>query len=177
MTHDSWSYSTQPTSHQFCGTISYSATYEGVVADEYSMPNMVYHQTNQTFGIYSTDFGLLGTTTLTMSGYLTDYPMITTVDGEAPQTNINQSVQIEITDPCPDPISLSATDQGDPLEYRYTGSTIRLEKSLIPFEVTPLVCQFTYECSMISGPRLDLCDITDGTSVGSFDPDSGDYFF
>ena len=84
ITHDSWSYSTQPTSHQFCGTISYSATYEGVVADEFSMPNMVYHQSNQTFGIYSTDFGLIGMTTLTLSGYLTDYPMITTVDGVAP---------------------------------------------------------------------------------------------
>ena len=141
------------------------------------MPNMVYHQSNQTFGMYSQDFGLLGTTTLTMSGYLTDYPMITTVDGVAPQTNINQSVEIEITDPCPDPILLSATDQGDPLEYRYTGFVPRMNKYLIPFYVTPLVCKFTYECSMISGPRLDLCDITDGTTRGSFDPGSGDYYF
>ena len=54
------------------------------MADEFSMPNMVYHQSNQTFGIYSTDFGLIGMTTLTLSGYLTDYPMIMTVERVAP---------------------------------------------------------------------------------------------
>lgn len=48
---------------------------------------------------------------------------------------------------------------------------------LRPFYVTPLACDFTYSCSMTAGPRQDLCNIVDGTTEGSFDSTSGDYYF
>ena len=83
MTHDEWTYTTTPIAHQYCGLFSYTATYEGVVADELSMPNMVYHQSNRTFGIYSEDFSLIGMTEVTLSASLTDYPMIVSATSES----------------------------------------------------------------------------------------------
>ena len=142
------------------------------------MPNMVYHQSNRTFGLYSEDFSLIGTRTVTLGASLSLYPAIVTVDGVPPAMNINQSVQIELLDPCSDPVVLYATDQGTaPSVYKYTGTTPRFDKYHIPFYVTPLACDFTYSCAMISGPRLDLCNIVDGTTVASFDTTSGDYYF
>lgn len=88
-----------------------------------------------------------------------------------------ESVIIEIIDPCIDPTSVLATDQGPPSEYKYTGDTPRYDKSITPFQVTPDACSFTYSCEMIGGPRLDLCDIIDGSTQGSFNTATGDYFF
>ena len=75
-----------------------------------------------TFGIYSADLSLAGTTTLTLRAHLTDYPVIKTVDVADGSLNQYRQVQIEILDPCLDPVSVVAADQGAaPLEYRYTG--------------------------------------------------------
>ena len=60
LTHDPWSYSTQHTAHTFCGEIAYTATYEGAIADETSIPDMAYWATNRTFGMYSTDLSKVG---------------------------------------------------------------------------------------------------------------------
>ena len=38
-----------------------------------------------------------------------------------------------------------------------------------PFEVEPSECLFTVACSVLSGPRSDLCDISDGFTVGQLD--------
>ena len=110
MTHDAWTYQTQPMTHQMCGTISYSATFEGIVADEFTFSSLVYHQTNRTFGIYSEDMGLIGSRTIELQAYLTDYPTIKTVDAPLGAINIHQTVEIEIVEPCSDPASFAATE-------------------------------------------------------------------
>lgn len=78
ITHDPWSYTTVPIAHTLCGEITYTATYEGAIVDETSIPNMAYWATNRTFGIYSQDLSLVGLqTTVSVSAHLVDYPMIT----------------------------------------------------------------------------------------------------
>ena len=49
---------------------------------------------------------------------------------------------------------------------------------LEPFVIDPPdICTVDYSCSMISGPRLDLCDIDDGRSTGVLDAANGNYMF
>jgi hypothetical protein len=76
ITHDPWSYTTIPIPHTLCGTIDYTATFEGTVADLTTMPNVVYSSNDRTFGIYSEDFALIGMRSVTVSASLTDYPTI-----------------------------------------------------------------------------------------------------
>ncbi len=41
---------------------------------------------------------------------------------------------------------------------------------------TASVCPITYSCS-VSGPRTDICSISDGATVASFDSVTGNYEF
>ena len=83
LSHATWTYTTSPTTHTFCGDLTYTATYEGAVADVSSVPNMAYYSQNRTFGIYSEDLSLIGMTEATVSAFLTDYPVIVSA---APET-------------------------------------------------------------------------------------------
>ena len=38
------------------------------------------------------------------------------------------------------------------------------------------VCPIAYSCE-VAGPRTDMCSITDGDTVATFDPITGDYTF
>lgn len=49
-----------------CGNLIYTATFDGVVADEYSMPNVVYNSMDRSFAIYSEDFSILGERKITV---------------------------------------------------------------------------------------------------------------
>ena len=100
-----------------------------------------------------------------LAAFLTDYPNIVTVDAPLGSVNINQEVQIFIDDPCQG-VTLTATDQGAPIEYRYSADSPRLDKTLTPFTVTPDVCSVAYTCTMTAGPGAvpDLCNILDGST-------------
>ena len=91
LTHQAWSYTTTPIAHTLCGSIHYTATFEGNVADETTAQKITYSSDNRTFSMYSEDLDLIGFRTVTVSAFLTDYSMI--VQGP-------ESVQIEIVDPC-----------------------------------------------------------------------------
>ena len=73
ITHSAWSYSTTPIAHTLCGTISYTATFEGSSVDTttISSRNVVYNSNIRTIGIYSENFALIGTRTVTVSADLT----------------------------------------------------------------------------------------------------------
>lgn len=101
---------------------------------------MAYYSQNRTFAIYSEDTALIGMTTVTVSAFLTDYPMIVSA--------VPETAQIEIIDPCLDPQSVTATAQTDPAGYRYTGSNPSSSFTLTAFEVYPPICPITYSCSM-----------------------------
>ena len=70
-----------------------------------------------------------------------------------------------------------ATAQLDPPDYFYTGQSLSLTFELAAFAVEPPVCVFQYSCQVISGDRLDLCQISDGLTQGIFDTISGNYEF
>ena len=45
------------------------------------------------------------------------------------------------------------------------------------FSVDPPACEIVYSCSMISGPRMDLCDLQDEHTTSSFDVLSSKFSF
>ena len=51
--------------------------------------------------------------------------------------------------------------------------------TLNPFTVDPPVCGpvTTYSCSIFMGSRTDLCSISEGSTTGTFDPQTGNYQF
>ena len=170
ITHSAWSYSTTPIAHTLCGTISYTATFEGSSVDTTTITsrNVVYNSNTRTFGIYSENFALIGTKTVTVFAYFTDYPQITAGPTSTTMTIVN---------PCLTPVSVTATAQVNPSAYSYTGASPKLQFVATPFSVNPSVCPVTYSCSMQSGPRTDLCTISDGTTIGVFSSSTGDFNF
>lgn len=63
-------------------------------------------------------------------------------------------------------------------DYIYTGDSPKAVFTMNPFVSDPPVCTVTYSCSMlVSSPRTDLCSIIDGSTIGAFDPLTGDYSF
>ena len=49
---------------------------------------------------------------------------------------------------------------------------------MVPFVVNPSgFCTVTYSCGMLSGARLDLCNLIDPAVTVSFDSSTGDYQF
>ena len=85
---------------------------------------------------------------------------------------------IEIIDPCIDNAILTPQPQTDPADYYYTGMTPAASFTLNQFVITPPhFCVSDHSCAVISGPRLDLCDIADGLSTGIFTSLTGDYQF
>ena len=60
-------------------------------------------------------------------------------------------------------------------DYSYTDTPL-LEFTLTPFEVFPPSCPVTYSCdSGITGPVNFLCDWSQNTNNGVFDPVTGNY--
>ena len=41
----------------------------------------------------------------------------------------------------------------------------------------PSICTVTYSCRILTGPRTDICDISDGQTDGFFDISNGSYSF
>ena len=91
ITHSAWSYSTTPITHSLCGTIEYTATFEGSSVDTTTMDgeNVIYNLSTRTFGIYSENFALIGTKTVTVTGYFADYPQITAGPTSTTMTIVN----------------------------------------------------------------------------------------
>ena len=77
----------------FCGPITYEATFKGEVVNSKTLLPVAYDSSINTFTIYSEDFALIGTHTITVSAKLTNYPVIVTFEP--------LSTQIQIIDPCP----------------------------------------------------------------------------
>ena len=84
---------------------------------------------------------------------------------------------IEIVDPCLNNAILIPEPQTDPPDYYYTGMSPSADFLLNPFIINPPnFCTADLSCAVSSGPRTDLCDISDGLSMGMFTP-TGDYTF
>ena len=62
-------------------------------------------------------------------------------------------------------------------DFFYTGNSPAAVFTMNPFIVDPPICTVTYSCSVISGPRFDLCAIIDGATKGVFNTITGDYAF
>ena len=175
--HDPFTIVTQPVQHSLCGPLSYTSAFDGEQIDQSVNPvdeplvdPVGYNAFTRTHTVYSENFSLIGQHTYTVSAFLTDYPSLTSPTPDP-------SATINFIDPCPNPESLLATQQVDPDDYDYTGQAPSVKFTLNAFVVEPPVCDFQYSCQVISGDRLDLCQISDGSTQGVFDPISGNYEF
>ena len=97
-THSAFSVVTAPFSHTLCGGLTYSATFNGATIGPGTKPPMAYDTATRTFNVYSEDFGLLGTKSITVTAQLTTY--------KSTATTPEVSTTIEIIDPCLDPFNL-----------------------------------------------------------------------
>ena len=59
-----------------CGELVYSATFDGAVADESTLPDMMYDRTNHSFGIYCEDPNQVGEKKLTVKAHSALYPSV-----------------------------------------------------------------------------------------------------
>ena len=103
MSHSPYIVTTTPIVHTLCGSITYAATFMGVIADSTTLPPVAYDSSTNTFKIYSEDLFLIGTHTLSVSAKLATYPVIVSAAAV--------STQIQIIDPCIEPQSISGPDQ------------------------------------------------------------------
>ena len=108
----------------------------------------------------------MGSHEITLTGFLTNYPAV--------ESQI-LTTTIEVTDACPNPFSVTATEQTSPPEYSYSVSGMQF--NLTPFVVDPSACAPTYSCTVTSGDRTDLCSVQDGSTVAEFNAVTGDYTF
>lgn len=165
--HDAFTLDTVPITHSLCGDFTYLATFDSNYIDTLSSP-MVYDTTSRTYSIYSEEFGLIGSHTFTLEGFLTDYPVTATATQALTST-------IVIVDPCIDPDLLEATTQAPIDDYYYTVSPI-IDFVLNPFNVFPPTCTVTYSCDNgVTGPVNFDCDWTQNGNYGTFDPLTGNY--
>ena len=84
-THTPFDIVTLPFQHSMCGGLTYTATFNGSPIDTTTKAavGMAYDTATQTFDIYSEDFALLGTRTITVAASLTTYPVTVTATPDA----------------------------------------------------------------------------------------------
>ena len=78
--HDPFTIVTSSFPNTLCGSLSYSATFDTTTIDTESTGPITYDSDLLTFVLYSEDVNLIGSHTITLSAFLTDYPEI--VSGE-----------------------------------------------------------------------------------------------
>lgn len=153
-----------------CGDVHYNAYFDSALLTSSSQP-MSYDTLTRTFEIYSEDDALIGFKSIEVQGFFVDHPLMTS---EEPK----EATQIEITNACNSPASLTAPSQPAPKLYYYTegGATVYIN-SLV---VYPPVCEITYECVSVdsmgtanTGSDVQCSD--PGTLT--FDPATGRIFF
>ena len=84
---------------------------------------------------------------------------------------------IDVINPCLSPIWISIPKQISQLTYYYSGDSPALSFQPEGVTVSPFICSFEYKCEIISGPRADLCNVVDGSTVGQFSVINGRFDF
>ena len=97
--HEAFDIQILPFSHTLCGGLTYTATFNGAAIDTSTKPPMAYDTATRTFDIYSEDTALIGSRTITVAAYITNYTVTASPTPDA-------STTIEIIDPCLDPFNL-----------------------------------------------------------------------
>ena len=172
-THAPFELVTNPIAHNLCGKLAYTAKFESEPIDAMTKPPMSYDTNTLSFVIYSEDLSLLGTRVITVAAHLEAYPLTKTAKPDVATT-------IEIVDPCLDPFSLISTAQTNPDPYVYKSQerpAVHLKFAQFTVNPDASVCPITYSCTVISGPRSDICQITDNETISTFDTASGNYSF
>jgi hypothetical protein len=155
-----------------CGSIQYAGYFDDVAQTptsdvQISIPSLE-------ITVLSESFDLVGDHMIKVEGSLTDYSEI---------DKVNVVTNLEIINPCASPTCLSidtdSCDQTsieitlDPYLYTTGDDSLNFTPTIV---VNPDQClpDLIYSCSMPDGPRLDLCEITDGSTISTFNPATGE---
>ena len=157
-----------PFSHQLCGSLDYTSSFNSAQIDSSSSP-LSYDSASLTYAIYSEDRNLIGPNLIELQALFVQYPSVT--------SGSPVEIDLEIIDPCLDPFDLQAPTQDPVPDYYYTFDQPALTVNTKAFIVDPPVCGVTYSCQIVDGPRLDICDFSDGDTSSFFDPSTGDFRF
>ena len=167
-THDEFTISTTPIDHDFCGVLSYTATYDSADVDTDDKP-FAYDGTTRTYTIDTVDEDLKETTVdFVVTAELASWPADTTTSEAAIATG---SVTYESG--CKNPTITVTTAPTNPASDDYSSNAV---SATIPaFTVVPDYCTVTYTCTTVNeldgqGSNLGCSDfggITDGEIDGT----------
>ena len=144
-----------------CGDLSYTSTFDSAPISDLTQP-VSYSSDSRSFSVYSEDFSLVGTHSISLRAHLSDYAAVVTTSTE--------TTTIEVIDPCLNPFALTLPDQTSSISYSYTGSSPRLSFTPIAAVVSPPVCAINYNCVTLTSPVLgqNICEVSDGATQSSF---------
>ena len=128
---------------------------------------MAYDAGLSAFSIFSEDYSLLGLRGIALSAFLTNY--------QTAATTVTLYSDILVIDPCIDSFVFTVPVQPVPVPYFYTLNSPKLIFETVEFVTDPAICaaNTTYSCEIIAGSRNDLCTVSDGLTIGSFDETNG----
>ena len=128
-----------------CGELVYSATFDGELVDEDTMPdvNVVYSNINNAFGIYSEDSNLIGERKVTVTAHMANYPQMQSQDWYDILVIVGEK---DPFGPCSGQTPVEAPRQKNPSKYYYTGEDPSLQFELVPFVTAEKSCKITYSC-------------------------------
>ena len=165
---------TVPSMHDLCGSLAYTATFDGAVIGTDSTPVSFDSSSPEFFTVQTYDLGG-ETKTYTLSAQLANYPVSS--NPTAPSVTLDGSINfIAAAPPAPDCSALTtftSTAQTNPADIRYDDNVTQTF-TLTQFNVEPAECasSVTYTCSVTNpgGTTSDearLCGA--GNPLGGFD--------
>lgn len=112
-----FSVSTQPTSHNLCGALSYTAEYDDIVIDNTDRPLSYEETAVETFSLQSDDYSNVNTThTYSLTATFADW-------SSSPGVSVEEvSGNIIYNDPCLTLTTFEATTQADIPNDEYSGT-------------------------------------------------------
>ena len=111
----------------------YSATFNGEVANEKTMPNVMYDSRKHAFAIYSEDRNLIGEKRITVTAHSSEYPTL--------KSDLwYDAISIVSDEGCSGQSPIEAPRQEFPPTYYYTGDSPSLKFELEPFKVREPAC-------------------------------------
>ena len=141
---------TKPIGHSYCGALTYTAEFEGVVIDDADTPLSYEEDGTETFSIETSDSQYTNSTrAYSVTAEFANYPK--DKNSGADQQEI--SGNIEFLDPCVNLFTFASSDQTDIADDNFSNT----EKifTLTKFDISPTSCinSVTYDCTSVIGPN------------------------
>ena len=139
-THEAFTVSTVPFSHDICGDLTCTTKYNSVVVGASDTPFAYSDPANDEITINSNDANLIGQEV--------PYSIECKFLSHPTAPSAQNSALVKYTSPCVELASLTATSQTGPVTDEYTGNVI--SNNIQPFTVSPDICKVKYTCNEVT---------------------------